>query len=198
MRGGVTSQAFKTQRDLHQIFKLFVAIDGGFELRRFFECGLEFNAQRGWYQFGEPVDFTVRNIHGAANIFDGGFSGHGAEGDDLRNIFAAVFMGDVVDQFAATAHAEVDVDIRHGDAFRIQKALEQQVVLQWIDVGNTQCVADQTASSGTAPGANRNFLSTSVMNEVPDDQEVAFIVHLLDHFDFGAESAFVFCKRITE
>src|SRR5580692_11260816 len=183
MRGGVTSQAFKTQRDLHQIFKLFVAIDGGFELRRFFECGLEFNAQRGWYQFGEPVDFTVRNIHGAANIFDGGFSGHGAEGDDLRNIFAAVFMGDVVDQFAATAHAEVDVDIRHGDAFWIQETLEQQVVLQRVDVGNAQRVTHQAAGSRTTARANWNFLRTSVMNEVPDDQEVSFIVHFLDHFD---------------
>jgi len=36
---------------------------------------------------------------------------------------------DVVDDFGTAVHAEVDVDIGHGDAFRIQKPLEQQFVL---------------------------------------------------------------------
>jgi len=30
------------------------------------------------------------------------------------------------------------------------------------------------------------------MNKIPDDQEVAFVAHLLDHFDFEGKPALVF------
>ncbi len=36
------------------------------------------------------------------------------------------------------------------------------------------------------------------MNEIPDDQEVAFVVHLLDHFDFGRKATFVFHHRMAK
>src|SRR5580704_2819471 len=36
------------------------------------------------------------------------------------------------------------------------------------------------------------------MNEIPDDQEIAFIAHLLDHFDFGGEATLVFSERIAQ
>jgi len=43
---------------------------------------------------------------------------------------------DVIDEFAAPAHAEVDIDIGHRNAFGIEEALEEQVVLERIDVRN--------------------------------------------------------------
>ena len=64
--------------------------------------------------------------------------GHGAEGDDLRDVLAPVLLGDVIDDLAAAVHAEVDVDVGHGDALGIQEALEEQLVLQRIDVGDAQ------------------------------------------------------------
>ncbi len=36
------------------------------------------------------------------------------------------------------------------------------------------------------------------MNEVPDDQEVAFVAHLLDHLDFEGEPPLVFRERISQ
>ena len=198
VRGGVTGKAFEAQSDLHQIFEALVGIDGGFELRRFLEGDFEFDAERGGDELGEAIDFAVRNVHGAADVFDGGFGGHGAEGDDLGDIVAAVFLGDVIDELAAAAHAEIDVDIGHGNALGIEEALEEQIVLERIDVGDAQRVADETAGGGTATGADGNFLGARVLDEIPNDQEVAFIVHLLDHFDFGAEAALVLGKRIAK
>ena len=55
-------------------------------------------------------------------------------------LVAAIFLGDVLDHFAAAAHAEIDIDIRHGDALRIQEALEEQIVLQRIHVRDLQRV----------------------------------------------------------
>ena len=57
------------------------------------------------------------------------FARQRAERDDLRYLLAAVFLGDVLNHLAAPVRAEVDVDIRHADALRIQKALKQQAVL---------------------------------------------------------------------
>ncbi len=158
----------------------------------------QLDAQRGGNQFGDAIHFGVRNIHGAANIFHRRLGRHGAEGDDLRNIFAAVFLRDVINHFAAAPHAEINIDIRHGDALGIQEALKNQVVLQRIDVRDAQRVAHQAAGRRTAARAHRNALPARVMNEIPHDQEVAFVAHLLDHLDLKRQAALVFGQAVSQ
>ena len=70
-------------------------------------------------------------------------------------LFAAVFSRDVVDHLAAPVHAEVDVDVGHGDAFGIQEALEQQFVLQRIDIGDPQRIGDQRSGGRSTARAQR-------------------------------------------
>ncbi len=107
-------------------------------------------------------------------------------------------MRHVFDQLAAPAHAEVDVDIGHGDALGVQKTLEEQVVLQRVNVGDAQGVAHEAARGRTAPRPDGNFLRARVVNKIPHDQEVALVAHLLNHFDFGREPALVFGQRIPQ
>ena len=164
----------------------------------FLQRVFQFDAERGGNQFRQAVHFAVRNIHGAADVFHRGFRGHGAKRDDLRDIFAPVFLRDVLDQLAAPAHAEVDIDIGHGNAFGIQEALKEQVVLQRIHVRDAQRVADQAAGSRAAARADGNFLRARVVNEIPDDQEVALIAHLLDHFDLERQAALVFRQWMAQ
>jgi len=81
-------------------------------------------------------------FHGTAHIFDGRFGGHVPKvisGQRYRDHIS----GDIVDHLAAPAHAEIDINIGHRDAFRIKKTLEEQFVLQRIDVGDTQRIGDQ-------------------------------------------------------
>ena len=94
----------------------------------------------GGNHLGDAIDFGVGNVHGAAGILDRRLGRHGAEGDDLRHLVAAVLLGDVVDDLAAAVHAEVDVDVGQADALGIEEALEQQLVLQRIDVGDAERV----------------------------------------------------------
>ena len=54
---------------------------------------------------------------------------HRAEGDDLRDVLAAVLAGDVVDDLAAPPLAEVDVDVGQRHALGVEEPLEDQVVL---------------------------------------------------------------------
>ncbi len=79
-------------------------------------------------QLGDAVDVGEAHVEHAADVLDGGARAQRAEGDDLGDLFAPVFFGDVLNHFAAAAGAEIDVDIGHGDALGIQEALEQQAV----------------------------------------------------------------------
>ena len=103
-----------------------------------------------------------------------------SEGDDLGHLLAPVFLGDVLDHFAAAARAEIDIDIGHGDALGIQEALEEQLVGQRIDVGDLHRIADQAAGGRSAPGTYGDFAVLGVADEIPDDQEVSGKLHLLD------------------
>ena len=134
----------------------------------------------------------------AAHVFDGGARAQRVEGDDLRHLLAAVFLGDVLDHFAAAVHAEIDVDIGHADALGIEEALEQQAVLQRVDIGDRHGVADQAAGGRTAARADGDVLRFGVADEVPDDQEVARELHLLDHLDFAIQALGVFGEIVLE
>ena len=104
-------------------------------------------------QLGDAVDVGERHVQHAADVLDRRARAQRAEGDDLRDLLAAVLLGDVLDHLAAAVHAEVDVDIGHADALGIQEALEQQAVLQRIDVGDLHRVADQAAGRRSAARA---------------------------------------------
>ena len=120
-----------------------IALVGLLQRRRFLDRILQLDVQRGRNHLGDAIDVGIWHVHGAAHVLDGGFCGHGAEGDDLRDVLAAVFAGHVVDDFAAAIHAEVDIDIRQGNALGIQEALEDQFVLQRIQIGDSQRVRNQ-------------------------------------------------------
>src|SRR5579885_1678009 len=86
--------------------------------------------------------------------------------------------------FSATPHAEVDVDIRKGDAFRSQKTLEKLVVLQGVNIGDVEGVRDEAACCRSAPRADGNAFFAREADEIPNDQEVTGKLHLLDEFNF--------------
>ena len=62
--------------------------------------------------------------------------GHGAEGGDLADGFAPVFAFHVVNHAVAVGLAKVDIEVGHGHALGVQKALEQQLILQRVQIGD--------------------------------------------------------------
>ena len=139
---GVAHHAFESLCGLHQLANLAIFFHGFAQLRRIFDGLIEGDVELRGDHLRDAIDIGVGDVHGAANVFDSGFGGHGAEGDDLGNVVAAVFLRDVVDDLAAAVHAEIDIDIRHGDAFGIEKALEEQFVLERIDIGDAEGVGN--------------------------------------------------------
>src|SRR5690606_18644996 len=105
---------------------------------------------------------------------------HGTEGDDLAHRVAPVGLGHVVDHPVAAVHAEVDVEVGHGNPFRVEEAFEQQVVGQRVEVGDLQHIGHQRTGARTPARADRHTVVLGPLYEVHDDQEVAGKAHLDD------------------
>ncbi len=195
----VARQAFQAQRHLED----FVA-RAGLSWRASSKPGSccdgvgERDVEDVGHHLGEALHVGERHLQHAAHVLDGGARAQRVEGDDLRHLLAAVFFGDVLDHFAAAVHAEIDVDIGHADALRVEEALEQQAVLQRVDIGDRHGVAHQAAGRRAAPRPHRNAVRFGVADEVPDDQEVAGELHLLDHLDFAIQALGVFGEVVLQ
>ena len=135
MHRTVARHAFQAPRDLQDLGHALLLFQFA-KTRLGFHGIVERDIQDVGHQFGEALHVGEAHVQRAAHVFDRGARGHGVEGDDLRHLFAAVFLGDVLDHFAAPVHAEIDIDIGQADALGIQEALEQQAVLQRIDIGS--------------------------------------------------------------
>ena len=195
---GVTSHALQPSRHAEQLpdplVLLFHLLEDGILL----EGLLERHVQGGWHGLGDLVGVGVGNVHDARDIADHSARLHRPEGDDLRDVLAAVFAGHVVDHFAAAPFAEIDVDVGQRDTLGIEKALEDEVVLDRIDVGDSQAVGNKAAGRGPSARPDRDRFLARVADEVPDNQEVPRVLHLLDHLDFIGESPLVLVDRVPE
>ena len=97
------------------------------------------------------VDDAVGDLEHAAGVADGGARGHRPERDDLGDTVAAVLLGDVIDHALAALDGEVDVDVGHRLAARVEEALEE-VVLDRVDVGDLERVGGERAGGRARPG----------------------------------------------
>ena len=149
------------------------------------------------HHLGELVDLAVRHLQHAADVAQHGARLQRTEGDDLPDLVAAVFLLDVADDFLAPVLAEVDVEVRHRDAVRIEEAFEQQRETQRVDVGDGGGIGDQRAGTRTAPRPYRNPLRFGPFDEIGNDQEIAGEFHLLDDAELEFEPLAILLDRMA-
>ena len=177
---GVARHPLELARRIDELLHALVVVVGRLELRIDGERLVERHVQREGNHLGHSVGFGVAHVQHAAHVPHDRLGGHCAEGDDLRDVIRAVAPGDVIDHLAAPLVVEVDVQIGHGDALRVQEALEEQVVFERIDGGDVQAVAGQRAGAAAASGADEDAVFLGEVHIVPDDEEVVHIAHALD------------------
>ena len=97
------------------------------------------------HHLAEPVDLAVGHLQHAADVAQHRARLQRSEGDDLRDLVAAVFLLDVADHLVAAVLAEVDVEVGHRDAVGIEEALEEQREAQRVDVGDRGRIGDERA-----------------------------------------------------
>ena len=93
----------------------------------------------------------------------------------------AVFSRYIVDDLAPAFNAEVNVDIRHGDALRVQKALKKEAVFDRVDIRNLKTVGNYTSCRRAAPGADRYALCFGVADKVRGDEKIVREAHIANH-----------------
>ncbi len=185
---GVAGEALDFAGDFEDLADARVFAGGFLEAGLLFEGVGELNVELVGDELGDALDFGEGQVEGAADVLDGGAGGEGAEGDDLGDLLAAVFFGDVLNDLAAAAGVEIDVDVGHADALGIEEAFEEQAVLKGIDVGDLHGIADEAAGGRAAAGADGDAARFGEADEVPNDEEIAGELHLLDHADFAVEA----------
>ena len=97
------------------------------------------------------------------------------------------FSIDVLDHpLAAIAARQIEIDVGPLAALLRQKPLEQQIHPDRIDGGDAQAVADGAVGRRAAP-LDENPLLAAEIDDVPDDQEVAGEIELLDQVQFALD-----------
>jgi hypothetical protein len=132
------------------------------------------------HQRGDLVAIGGRHAESARHIADATTRLELVHGDDLADVVLAVLARDVLDDLLTAVHAEVDVEVGHGDALGVEEALEEQLVGDGIDIRDAHAVGDQRAGARAAARPHGDAVLLGVVDEIPDDEEVAWEVHLLD------------------
>ena len=104
----------------------------------------------------------------------------------------------MINYFSAPAHTEINVDVRHGDAIRVEKTFEEKIVLQRIQICDAQAVGDQGARRRTTPRTNGDSVFFGVSHKVPNDQKVSRVSHALNDAHLVRQPALVVIQRIRE
>jgi hypothetical protein len=125
------------------------------------------------HHLAQPVDLAIAHLQDAAGIAQHRARLHLAEGDDLGDVIVPVFLLDIADHLAAPGFAEVDVEVRHRNAFGIEEAFEQQAQPDRIEIGDRQRPGHQRTRARTAPRPHRDAVFLGPLDEIGNDQEVA-------------------------
>ena len=149
------------------------------------------------HELGELVDLAERHFEHPADIAQDAARQERTEGDDLRDPVSAIALAHVSDHFVAPVLAEVDVEIRHRDAFGIEEPFEQQAKSQRIEIGDGERPGDDRACARAAPRSDRDPLRLRPLNEVGDDEEIAGELHVDDDVEFEGEALRIVLLRAS-
>ncbi len=89
---------------------------------------------------------------------------------DHRGVALAVLLVDVLDDFLAIVRRDVEVDVRHRPRVLGEKAFEEKVVLDRVDLGDVEDVRDDRVR-GRSPALRGDPVLLAEANDVPVDQE---------------------------
>ena len=130
----------------------------------------------------------VRVAEHAGCVAHGGSGLDLAERDDLGDTVTAVHVGGVADHVVAVSSVEVHVDVGHRHARRVEKALEEEVVLDRVEIGDPERVGHRTAGGRASAGPDSDVVVAGVPDEIPGDEEVRREPHVVDDAELVVET----------
>src|SRR3989475_2034318 len=89
---------------------------------------------------------------------------------DHRRVAIAVLFVDVLDDLLAIVRRDVEVDVRHRPRVLGEEALEEEVVLDRVDLGDVEDIGDDRVR-GRSPALRRDPVLLAEADDVPVDEE---------------------------
>ena len=176
--------------DLRVTFVHDAQVRGAFQ--RFFDGHMQLHRDG----FCHLVHLLVVHTHHSANVAYPAAGCHRAKGDDLCHPVLAVLLDDIVDDLFPAFIAEVDVKVGHTDPFRVEEALEQQIIFHRVDAGDANTVGSDAACAGASSRSNRYAVAFGVVDKVPDNQVIIDISHLFDDRQLILQTLPILLRRI--
>lgn len=131
-------------------------------------------------KFCKAVGLGKRQLVDTGDILNGALGRHRSESHDMRNMVLPVFFLDIPEHLITSVIIEIYVDIRHRDAVRIEKTLEQQLVFYRVHIGYSQTICHGRTCRRTPSRPNRHAPALRLHDEVLHYQEVIRKTHPLD------------------
>ena len=181
---GMAGHSLDLDGGVDQLLHLGIGVVAGFQLRRNLHGPVQGHFQLHRHQFGDSIHLLIGDVQHTAHVPNGRTGRHGSEGNDLGHMVMAVLPVHIVNDLLPPFVAEVHVKVGHTHALRIQKAFEQQVVPNGVDVGNAYAVGAQAARATAAAGAYRNSLAFCVIDKVEHNEVIVGVPHALDDPNF--------------
>ena len=141
------------------------------------------------------IDLCIRHIQHTADIANDTARRQCTECDDLYNAVLAVFSRYIVDDLRAAFEAEIHVDIRHGNSFRVQETLEQELVPHRIQLCDAKGVGNNTSGRRSSSRSDHDVVVARKFDEIPHDQEVIDVTHRFDRIKLVFQPRFQFIRR---
>ncbi len=197
MSGRIRIKPFKRLRDLKHFCHAGLGRGGFLEARLQLDGLFQAHRRRRIlrHQLGQLVDLAERQFEDAAGIAHDAARQKRSESDDLRDFIVAVASPDIGNHFVAPLLTEIDIEIRHRNAFRIEEALEQETEADRIEIGNRKRIGNQGPGPRPASRPDRNIPRFGVFDEIRDDQKIAGEIHLDDHVEFEGKPCVIISGR---
>ena len=174
---------------------LFIALVQLPQLVVHLQCLVDRDIQLIRNHLRDRIDLCIRHIQHTADIADDTARRQCTECDDLYNAVLAVFSRYIVDDLRAAFEAEIHVDIRHGNSFRVQETLEQELVPHRIQLCDAKGVGNNTSGRRSSSRSDHDVVVARKFDEIPHDQEVIDVTHRFDRIKLVFQPRFQFIRR---
>ena len=169
MRGSVPGHTLQLLCGIDQFAYALFSFVSGVQFWVLLERAFQRHIQGEGHHLGDAVDLRIAHAHHAAHIAQHAARSHSAKGNDLRHVIRAIFIRHIGDHLASALVIEIDIQIGHGHALRVQKALEEQIVFQRVDARDIQGIRHDGARAAAAPRAHQDAVLARVPDKIPHD-----------------------------
>ncbi len=146
--------------------------------------------------FCQAIGVGIGHLKDARDVAHGVPGRHPTKSHDVGDAFGAVFLNAVLNDLVAPGVLNVNIDIGHADTVGVQKAFEQQIILERVEFGDLEGVRNNRTGRAAPPRTKDDAFVFAPADKVRDNQEITVKAHLVDNAEFVAGPLHDVCRQM--